>query len=85
MFSEATRCSNDILVSDNLRVSGFGYANDLVVHGKPDVNIQSFLHNLDSDSKMIELSTYIDETKVTANFAVKISLDGETIEQAALL
>ena len=52
---------------------------------KSDVDIQSFLHNLDSDGKMIELSTYIDETKVTANFAVKISLDGETIEQVALL
>ena len=34
VFSETTRCSNDILVSDNLRISGFGYANNLVVHGK---------------------------------------------------
>ena len=47
---------------------------------KSKVDIQRFLRNLDSNGKMIELSTYTDETKVTANFAVKISLDGETIK-----
>ena len=47
---------------------------------KSEVDIQRFLHNLDSNDKMIELSTFIDETKVTANFAIKISLDGETID-----
>ena len=34
-----------------------------------EVDIQRFLHNLDSNGKMIELSSYIDEIKVTANFA----------------
>ena len=47
---------------------------------KSEVDVQRFLHNLDSNDKMIELSTFIDETKVTANFAIKISLDGETID-----
>ena len=47
---------------------------------KSKVDIQRFLRNLDSNGKMIELSTYTDETKVTANFAIKISLDGETIK-----
>ena len=46
-----------------------------------EVDIQRFLHKLDSNGKMIGLSSYIDEIKVTANFSIKISLDGETIEQ----
>ena len=46
-----------------------------------EVDLQRFLHNLDSNRKVIELNTYIDETKVTANFAVEIGLHGETIEQ----
>ena len=46
-----------------------------------EVDIQRFLHNLDSNGEMIGLSSYIDEIKVTTNFAIKVSLDGETIEQ----
>ena len=46
-----------------------------------EVDIQRFLHNLKSNGEMIGLSSYIDEIKVTANFAIKVSLDGEIIEQ----
>ena len=46
-----------------------------------EVDIQRLLHNFDSTGTMIGLSTYIDEAKATANFAIKVSLDGETIDQ----
>ena len=46
-----------------------------------EVDLQRFLHNLDSNRKVIELGTYIDEAKVTANFAIEIGLDGEILSR----
>lgn len=69
------------VVADNLKVSYFGYADDLVYLGETSQDIQHFLDNLDVCARKLGLLISVKKTKLMSTIPMQLSLNGEAIER----
>lgn len=81
LLTKATQNCNGVILSDDLSISDFVYADDVVYLGESENDIQRFISQLDTYGKMIGLRISTKKTRIISDFPININLSNETIER----
>lgn len=80
ILRKAVRGVSGVIVGQNVRVTDFGYADDLVYLGETQSDIQLFLENLDRCARKLGLMISVKKTQLVSSIPMYLFLQGEAIE-----
>lgn len=69
-----------VMISDDLRLTHLGYADDLVYIGESEADIQQFTNNLNKCALKLGLKISAKKTKLISTVPMAVTLDGVPIE-----